>query len=92
MAGYAIRVANTSFGWIGCCFFSISSLVLMVMMAEVPGRCASFMLAIHAHCRPTELQWEQCQQKDDGPATHAGYSSGFVADFKLASKVASGPM
>jgi len=70
MAGCAIRVTATGFGWIGCCLFTISSLVLMVMVTEVFGCGPSFVLAIGCNRCPTELQRHQYQQKNHKQATH----------------------
>lgn len=45
-------------------FGRLIRVVLMLVMTEVLGRRTSFVLAIHADCRPAELQREQSQQKD----------------------------
>ncbi|MBH2008177.1 MAG: hypothetical protein I8H71_00620 [Xanthomonadaceae bacterium] len=70
MAGCAIRVTATGLGWIGCDLFTISSLVLMVMVTEVFGCGSSFVLAIAGHCRPAKLQRHEHQQKNCQPFTH----------------------
>lgn len=51
-------------------FGRLIRVVLMLVMTEVLGCRTSFVLAIHADCRPAELQREQSQQKDEEPTTH----------------------
>ena len=70
MTGCAIKVIATCLGGIRCFFFTISSLVLMVMVTEVFGCGSSFVLAIAGHCRPAKLQRHEHQQKNCQPFTH----------------------
>jgi len=76
VAGRAIGINRTQgLGGVVVLGFFIG-MVLMLVMAEMLGRRAGFMLAIHAHCRPAELQREQSQQKNREPAAHGRHSSG----------------
>lgn len=81
--GRAARMADRAIGIHapqGLCavivFDVVFSVMLMVMVPDVLGRCARLVLAIHAHRRPTELQREKRQQKYGEPAAHARHSSG----------------
>jgi hypothetical protein len=75
MAAWAISIHGTQGLGAGIVFGFLVRVVLMLVVTKVLGRRACLMLAIRAHGRPTELQWEQCQQKDDEPTTHKRYSS-----------------
>ena len=59
MAGCAIRITATGFGWIGCCLFTISSLVLMVMVDDEHPRYGQACQDAAGHLHPQGGAWPE---------------------------------
>ena len=70
MAGTAIVVDSGRKIWNCPALLIGSSLVLMVVMAEMRSLSSGLMLTICPHRRPTELQWQEDKQQDEKPASH----------------------
>ena len=71
MAGTAVTVDATEHFRIGCIALAGIGLVLVIVMAEMLGGGPRLMLAIDAHCCPTQLERQEDKQQNGEPATHA---------------------